>query len=190
MNSVHISKSKTRILDAAKQLHDEQGIDAVSMRNVADIVGVVPAAIYRHFRNKDELLDAMVEAGFALLETYLEGTNVKKLMLGFVRFALEQPRLYPLMFLRRRAKARRFPDDFRAGKSATFNILRSAVDGAMKRGEYRRDDSFETALTIWVHAHGLISMYTLGRFTGGDDEFLRYYDRSMRRILNGIRKGR
>ena len=185
VNTVH------KILDAAQRLHDEQGFDAVSMRNVADAVGVVPAAIYRHYKDKDALLNAMVDAGFELLETYFLGArNVNALMRRFVQFALEQPRLYQLMFQRERKNVRKFPDDFRAGRSRSFTMLEDAVAAAMKRGDYRKGDPLETAFTIWAQAHGLISMYTLGRFSGDAAQFVRFYERSMRRVLDGIRKGR
>ncbi|HEV2778987.1 MAG TPA: TetR/AcrR family transcriptional regulator C-terminal domain-containing protein [Actinophytocola sp.] len=49
------------MLRAAVALADEAGIDAVSMRNLAQQLDVVPMALYNHVANKDELLDGMVE---------------------------------------------------------------------------------------------------------------------------------
>src|SRR5260370_16919206 len=48
------------ILDAAVALADERGLDAVSMRAVAERVGVTPMALYPHVGSKAELLDAMM----------------------------------------------------------------------------------------------------------------------------------
>jgi AcrR family transcriptional regulator len=53
--------NRDRVLRAAVALADAEGIDAVSMRNLAEQLGVVPMALYKHVANKDELLDGMVD---------------------------------------------------------------------------------------------------------------------------------
>jgi AcrR family transcriptional regulator len=53
--------NRDRVLRAAVTLADEAGIDAVSMRNLAQELGVVPMALYKHVANKDELIDGMVD---------------------------------------------------------------------------------------------------------------------------------
>src|SRR5680860_612979 len=53
--------NRDRVLRAAVELADEAGIDSVSMRNLAERLGVVPMALYKHVANKDELLDGMVD---------------------------------------------------------------------------------------------------------------------------------
>lgn len=53
--------NRERVLAAAVELADEAGIDAVSMRNLAQRLGVVPMALYKHVADKDELLDGMVD---------------------------------------------------------------------------------------------------------------------------------
>jgi AcrR family transcriptional regulator len=53
--------SRERVLRAAVARADDSGIDAVSMRKLAQELGVVPMALYKHVANKDELLDGMVD---------------------------------------------------------------------------------------------------------------------------------
>ncbi|MGY5882958.1 TetR/AcrR family transcriptional regulator [Modestobacter lacusdianchii] len=53
--------STDRVLRAAVDLADADGVDAVSMRRLAQELGVVPMALYKHVANKDELLDGMVD---------------------------------------------------------------------------------------------------------------------------------
>lgn len=53
--------SKKRVLDAAVALADEGGVDALSMRKIAQALGVVPMALYKHVANKNELLDGMID---------------------------------------------------------------------------------------------------------------------------------
>ena len=53
--------SRGVVLSAAVALADDAGIDAVSMRNLAQALGVVPMALYKHVANKEELLDGMID---------------------------------------------------------------------------------------------------------------------------------
>jgi AcrR family transcriptional regulator len=53
--------SRGRVLRAAVALADEGGVDALSMRRLAQELGVVPMALYKHVSSKDELLDGMVD---------------------------------------------------------------------------------------------------------------------------------
>jgi AcrR family transcriptional regulator len=56
--------SRARVLEAAVALADRIGLEAFSMRGLAQELGVVPMALYKHFGNKDELLDDMVDVVF------------------------------------------------------------------------------------------------------------------------------
>jgi AcrR family transcriptional regulator len=60
--------SRVRVLEAAVVLADEAGLQAFSMRGLAQELGVVPMALYKHIANKDELLDGMVDIVFAEIE--------------------------------------------------------------------------------------------------------------------------
>ncbi|RLP94638.1 MULTISPECIES: TetR/AcrR family transcriptional regulator [unclassified Micromonospora] len=53
--------SRERVLHAAVALADGTGIESLSMRNLAQDLGVVPMALYKHVANKDELLDGMID---------------------------------------------------------------------------------------------------------------------------------
>lgn len=53
--------TRERVLHAATALADQAGIDAVSMRKLADALGVVPMALYKHVSGKEQLLDGMVD---------------------------------------------------------------------------------------------------------------------------------
>jgi AcrR family transcriptional regulator len=60
--------SKARVLAAAVALADEAGLEAFSMRGLAQELGVVPMALYKHVANKDALLDGMVDIVFGEIE--------------------------------------------------------------------------------------------------------------------------
>ncbi|WP_439427968.1 TetR/AcrR family transcriptional regulator [Micromonospora sp. LA-10] len=60
--------SRDRILRAAVALADESGIESLSMRNLAQDLGVVPMALYKHVANKDELVDGMIDVVVAEID--------------------------------------------------------------------------------------------------------------------------
>ena len=66
-----MSDLRERISAAAQALYLEGGIDGISMRKVGNRVGVSAPAIYRHFENKEALLQEIVVEGLRILEGYL-----------------------------------------------------------------------------------------------------------------------
>ena len=65
--------TQTRIFIAARELFDEDGLEGLSMRKVAEKVGITPMAIYRHFPDKDALLNALMLDGLAAWEARVRG---------------------------------------------------------------------------------------------------------------------
>ena len=54
--------TKERVLRAAVELADQGGIEALSMRKLGQELGVEAMALYRHVRNKDDILDGAIDA--------------------------------------------------------------------------------------------------------------------------------
>jgi AcrR family transcriptional regulator len=67
--------NRDRVLRAAVELADRRGIDAVSMRGLADELDVVAMALYKHVRNKEELLDGMVEQIIGEIDSPIAGAG-------------------------------------------------------------------------------------------------------------------
>ena len=63
--------TERHILDAARDLYLEQGLQGLPMRKVADTVGISATAIYRHFDNRETLVLAICEEGFRRFGEYL-----------------------------------------------------------------------------------------------------------------------
>lgn len=62
-------KTRERILDAAISLFNEAGTAAVSTNHIADHLGISPGNLYYHFRNKEEIIHAILERLFAVWDT-------------------------------------------------------------------------------------------------------------------------
>src|SRR6201992_2671800 len=67
--------SRARVLQAAVTLADEAGLDGFSMRGLAQELGVVPMALYKHVANKEELLDGMVDIVFSEMQAPSPGED-------------------------------------------------------------------------------------------------------------------
>jgi len=69
--------TRDRVLSTAVALADREGIEALSMRKLAQALDVVPMALYRHVANKDELLDALVDVVIGEIDPPLDGADWK-----------------------------------------------------------------------------------------------------------------
>jgi AcrR family transcriptional regulator len=185
-----------KIAMASRRLLDKHGAEAVTMRRVARAVGITPMAIYRHYQDRNALLNALANEGFRELATRLAsadsmgdtGERLTKMGETFLGHGLENPRLFELMFLRPRAGARRFPEDFKAGQSPTANLMAEVVREGMESGYFRQDNVWEIVLEMGALSHGLIMLYLGGRMGVSRSRFRSLYRRSFRRYINGIRK--
>jgi AcrR family transcriptional regulator len=87
--------TKERILRAAVALADEGGVESLSMRRIAQDLGVVPMALYKHVANKDEMLDGMVDVVVGEIDPPLEGadwnTAIRERVLSARRALLRHP---------------------------------------------------------------------------------------------------
>ena len=195
--TVHVIASPTarRIAIAGRRLLDKEGAEAVTMRRVAKAVGITPMAIYRHYRDRAALLNALADEGFEELAAQLTGKRfsssieerLTKMGEIYLEHALQNPRLFELMFLKPREGARRYPRDFKAGGSPSANLMAEAVRKGMESGYFREDDVWEIVFEMGALSHGLIMLYLGGRMGVTPARFRALYRRSFRRYIHGIR---
>jgi AcrR family transcriptional regulator len=192
---MNVDPTPRKIAIAGRRLLDEEGAEAVTMRRVARAVGITPMAIYRHYPDRAALLNALADAGFEELATCLAGKRFsgsieqRLTRMGeiYLDHALQNPRLFELMFLKPREGARRYPRDFKAGLSPTANLMVQVVKEGMERGHFRQDDASEIVFEMGALSHGLIMLYLGGRMEMPPARFRAFYRRSFRRYIHGIR---
>ncbi|WP_035349427.1 TetR/AcrR family transcriptional regulator [Edaphobacter aggregans] len=183
-----------KIASAARRLLDREGADAITMRRVAEAVGITAMAVYRHYPNRAGLLNGLADEGFAELTLRLEGLRpsgdvkrrLERVMDVFLDHALERPRMFELMFLKPREGARRFPEDFRAGRSPTANPSAAILREGMEEGVLREDDVWEIVFEMGALLQGLIMLYLGGRMSMSEKEFRKFCRRSFERYMHGI----
>jgi AcrR family transcriptional regulator len=138
----------------------------VSIRAVAEAVGVTPPSIYLHFADKNDLIFAICEKYFDELDRATEQAGhgsddpVESLMLrgrAYVRFGLDNPEPYRVLFMR---KPDATPLPFQYEKiisSSAFGHLFEAVAGAIAAGRIE-GDSMLVSISLWSAVHGLTSL--------------------------------
>jgi AcrR family transcriptional regulator len=180
--------TRDRIFKAARRLFDEKGLDGVSLRNVAKKIGITPMAIYRHFEDKEALIDALVLDGLAEWSARVEALppckgfdKIMQIGDAYLDFALKEPRRYEAAVLLHSSKARRYPDDFLAGRSPAGNAQLKAFGEIVAQGLIPEDAPVEILVTNAALSQGLITLYRAGRVAGGEDEFRALYRRAMQR---------
>ena len=167
----------------------------MTMRRVATAVGITPMALYRHYPNRNGLLNTVADSGFVelaakLAELRLTGRidrQLLKILDVFLDHAFDNPRLFELMFLTKREGARQYPEDFRMRRSPTANASADVIARAMETGYFRKDNVWEIVFEMGALMQGLMMLYLGGRMTMSPSEFRAFCHRSLGRYLNGIR---
>jgi AcrR family transcriptional regulator len=157
-------------------------------------VKITPMAIYRHFADREALLNALVNQGFAELAAQLQqielpkGWEAKLLRMGdvYLDHALAHPHLFELMFLTKRAGARQYPQDFQAGRSPTASLLMDAVATGVNAGILRKVEPWEVAFHMGALSHGLIMLYQGGRISTTAQGFRELYRTAFKTYFHGL----
>jgi len=187
--------TEQRIRRTALRLLEKSGPESVTMRRIAQAIGITPMAIYHHFATREALLKAVVDAEFG---EFLEMTGNQPVygspeeqmvhaLDGYMDYAFTRPRIFDYVFGKPREDARRFPDDFRAGRSPTLNPLAAAVTSWMEAGVIRNDDVWEVTLELWAHVHGYVALHRAERFNLSPEELKALVHRSLRRLFRGLK---
>ena len=162
------AEKRARILDAARELFVERGVEAVTLREVAQRIEYSTTAIYVHFEDKAALLDALVTEDFARFASGLEAAarivdpvaRLGVLHDAYVSFAFQLPRHYQLLFMTpaKEESTKQHPDG-PAGVDG-YRVLLAAVTECIAQGRFRASltDPHQVAQVIWANVHGLVSL--------------------------------
>lgn len=182
---------REEILDATTDLLLKTGhAKDVSIRAVAQTVGVTPPSIYLHFADKDALLDAVCARYFEKLDEEMQeaaadaGSAIEVLRaqgLAYIRFARETPELYRIATM---GEGRPGSDVDMTLNTSAFEHLRNSVEQLMAEGIFPPGESTTTALELWTAAHGVAAMLISRPYLpwGDVEEFA---DRMLRSVVAG-----
>ena len=184
--------TRDRIFSAAKFILDRDGIAGLTIRKVATRARVSPMAIYRHFADKDALLNALVEDGLAAWGTMVRSLRaedamewIEELIETFLDFALIQPHRFDAAFFLPAPDTRKYPDDFVAGRSPVIAMLMVRIDQARADGRIGDKPALEIALSLSALAQGLVSMHRANRFSS-EKQFKALFRTALRRCIESF----
>ena len=171
---------------------------SLSLRELSRRLGVSPAAPYRHFADKGALLAAIAQQGFEVLNAELDAAaaahpdeplrRLADIGWVYVRFALDQPQYFQLMFGRDVTPQVSHPELLAAGQSA-FGILLRVIEGGQRVGQIAPGDPGELAITAWAQVHGLATLLLEGQLPVQDNtECEALVRRSLRIQEAGLRR--
>jgi AcrR family transcriptional regulator len=190
--------SRDLMVETARRLISEHGLDALTLRRLADALSVSAPALYAHFEDKNDLLRAIAEREFDVLMSRYEEIDtrlvsarpierIREQFRTYVRRSQEDPELFRVMFL--------FPPDLGELTAApagaelpaatkAFTMALGTIDDAIAAGELDTDDAFTVALSMWAGAHGVANLLLLGLAPSADAQ-----DGLVTEVANRILRG-
>ncbi len=163
-------KLRTRILDAARSLFVERGIEAVSMREIARQINYSATTLYHHFADKEALLQAVCDTDFLALAKGLREimaipdhkTRIQALFEGYASFALQNPNHYRLRSMTPRTPCNLDITEIQQGNTEQDAyaqlklVVLEAFDAGLFKAEFK--DYELIAQTLWASIHGVCSL--------------------------------
>ena len=153
------ARTEDQILEAARHVLTRSGENALSMRAIAKRVGITPAAIYRHFGSRGQLVQRVVEDSldsweqtlWRTIEPLPVGSLDRILALGQAYIEFAETEHFNVLFTPGQKPRRLDEIPGRAG----LDVLQRCVEQAMEAGVVRRSDPVLVSLFLWSRVHGI-----------------------------------
>jgi AcrR family transcriptional regulator len=168
----HHGNLKEALLQAALDLIAQKGAAGFTFADAARMAGVSPAAPYRHFRDRDELLSSIAQRGFEQFEAILtqawdDGrpdtvTAFERVGKAYLAFARSEPAFYSAMF--ESGLPVESNSALMASAERAFGVIRAAAErlAALAPPGVPRPPALMIALHIWAMSHGIASLFARG----------------------------
>ena len=165
------------LLQEANALLNEQGVEGLSLRKLAERAGVSRTAPYHHFRDKNALLCALASQAFAELDSIIERQlesagdhpDIQNFVIEYLEFATENPEQYELMFGRTIWKSGTPTDELKRVAYRSFRRYAEGL-GALVQGRLpAATDPLRVAQASWATIHGLCRLVIDGVYVDRKD---------------------
>ncbi len=192
--SYHHGDLRRALLDATLELIEADGPEGFTLRAAAKLAGVSDAAPYHHFADKDALLAAVAEEGFAKLYEDMKAAGeasssaqhaARSMGTAYVIFAATQPAHFRVMAGRRAREQSEHPELFEAASRA-FKIVRDSLMSSLAEGDLELPIE-QVVFGSWALVHGLAFLAIDGHLgpIGKDPERLRSLVQGVMEVLSG-----
>jgi AcrR family transcriptional regulator len=163
----HHGNLKHAIIDAGIEIIQKQGMKMLSLRNVSGKIGVSHSALYRHYKNKEELIVSLSLNGFQKLTQILDKAimkftgdpkaQLKEMGRKYIQFAVNNPIYYRLMFGDYINNKTEYPDLFKAYDACFIKLIEVIMQYTNEKND-NKDNHMITAISIWSLLHGYASL--------------------------------
>ncbi len=175
LSPAEIADFRDRLCDAAERMFADHGAETVTIRQLAAAVGVSPMTPYRYFADKEAILAAVRARAFdrhaeVLEQAYaLSPPNERAAAIAdaYVRFALDNPEAYKLMFAITQPNEANYPDLVRAGERSRRTMMLQLKDEMAAR--LIVGDPVLVAHVYWAALHGPLMLHFAGKLPKGLD---------------------
>ena len=161
---------RQRVLEAAAELLDDEGPQALTARRVAAAAQTSTMAVYTHFGGMPALVKQIVAEGFTRLDQHQAEVghtddpiaDLLALAMAYRDNALQNPHLYAVMFGATSLKGFQLTEDDMEIGLNSFATLTEYVARAVESGQLRRDDPARVAAQVWTAMHGYVMLELAG----------------------------
>jgi len=214
-DTYHHGNLKESLVTTALEMLDEEGLEAITLRELASRLGTSRSAIYRHFKGKNDLMRAVILEGFMKLDQaiapYFDHEEMKLIErfhgmgAAYTAFATSNPNLYRLLFgpdmsqEREEVCQEERPDLHKllnnnadnaiveAEPDDAFHRLVKIIIEAQQKGVFKEGDPILFATAIWSLLHGLSMLAIDGHISVvGNVEAI--YEMNYKLLLEGLAK--
>ena len=191
----HHGNLKEEFITIAMDFIAKEDVEKLTLKVLSDATGTSRSAIYKHFKNKDALIETIIEKGFDKFDAettpYLYDKNkalIDRFYLTgklYVEFAKNNPNLYRLLFGKKYAHIREELLSIKDEDCSGFAALQNTVEDGQKQGILKKEDSYRQAIVIWATMHGLSSLIIDG-FMDVEESYEEIYNTLFETLLAGM----
>lgn len=172
-----VEQVKEEILEAALQIIVEDGFQNLSMRNIAEKLGMTAANIYNYYTSKDELYILIRTRGFELYYEYLntayrkhenQHDRLRAMIRAYIDFGISYPSYYDIMFTDRETPkfndyfgTEMEPLSFMEKQTAlkSFYLVFNTIHQYLRGEGYSEVDAMYKTIQLWCDLNGVVSLY-------------------------------
>jgi AcrR family transcriptional regulator len=171
------SDTRAELIKAAAAMIEGQGADAATLRAVGAAIGVTQTTVYRHFRNKDELLGAVAGVWFAELGAVMlrawrkhqgdPSAALRALVAAWVEYVFAHPARY--RFMLSETITLRGGDAAWAPATQAYGVFQTAVANALAAGVISGGSAGAMTGALYGSVHGILDLALAGLFKNEPD---------------------
>ena len=178
----HKENLKEQLVEITWKICTVESWKKVNLRRVAQKAGVSNTAFYRHFKNKNDLKAELMRRGFQILYEGMEDVtnNFSSYGAHYIRFGLDYPHIYDLMFGNTDLDMSLYPD-LDALSDASFSGIVEGLKSFMP--DESENDVMIKAYNVWASVHGIVGILRRSKWQRKQTETLEWIENNLEEYL-------